>query len=132
MNRMGTARRIRVLIVDDEPAVVALTMTLLAEDDQLQVVGVAANGREAVELARELRPAAVVMDLYMPILDGIAATREILLELPETRVVLYTSSDEPGDFDRAFAAGAAACVPKNAGTERLVSTIREVTLHAPP
>ena len=80
----------RIAVVDDHDSVRAILATILSEYG-LDVVSVCANGREAVEASRELKPDAVVMDVRMPVLDGIAATREIKQVSPATRVILLTA-----------------------------------------
>jgi NarL family two-component system response regulator LiaR len=82
---------IRVLIVDDHSVVREGLRMFLARDPDLEVVGEAADGAEAIQQARLLRPDVVIMDLLMPVLDGIAATRAIRSELPETEVLALTS-----------------------------------------
>ena len=82
---------IRVLIVDDHSVVREGLRMLLARDPDLEVVGEAADGAEALEQARQMRPDVVVMDLLMPVMDGIAATQAIRRALPETEVLALTS-----------------------------------------
>ena len=128
---MAGSGSLLVLVVDDERLSRESTLELLGRAPELEVVGTAANGVEAVEAARRLRPDVIVMDLYMPLLDGIAATGRIVADRPETRVVLHTSSDQPGDEQRAHAAGAAGWVRKQDAFELLVETILSVAGRGP-
>jgi len=102
----GAAMVIRVLIVDDHSIVREGLSMLLARDPDLEVVGEAADGAEAIRQARHLRPDVVVMDLLMPVLDGFAATRAIRDELPETEVLALTSVLENASVVEAIRAGA--------------------------
>ncbi len=88
------------------------------------VVGEAANGEEAVEVARSTRPDVVLMDLSMPVLDGIEATRRITAELPDTRVVVLSMHDDPTRTRAAINAGAVGFLHKGATIDEVVSTIR--------
>ncbi len=97
---------IRVLIVDDHSVVREGLRMFLVRDPDLEVVGEAADGAEALEQARQLRPDVVVMDLLMPVLDGIAATRAIRREVPETEVLALTSVLESASVVDAIRAGA--------------------------
>jgi DNA-binding NarL/FixJ family response regulator len=97
---------IRVLLVDDHSVVREGLRMLLSRDPDLEVVGEAADGAQAIEQARQLRPDVVVMDLLMPVLDGMAATRAIRTELPETKVLALTSVLENASVLEAIRAGA--------------------------
>jgi len=97
---------IRVLIVDDHSVVREGLRMFLARDLELEVVGEAADGAEAIQQARLLRPDVVIMDLLMPVLDGIAATRVIRSELPETEVLALTSALESSLVVEALEVGA--------------------------
>jgi two-component system, NarL family, response regulator LiaR len=97
---------IRVLVVDDHSVVREGLRMFLARDPDLEVVGEAADGADAVELARQMRPDVVIMDLLMPVMDGIAATRVIRRELPETEVLALTSVLESASVVEAIRAGA--------------------------
>ena len=104
---------IRVLIVEDEDMFAELVATLLASDKRFDVVGRAHNGKEGVALASKLVPEVIVMDIGMPVLDGIEATRRIRRADPAVGVVIFTGSDEARDVERAREVGAAAFVQKS-------------------
>ncbi|MGN6799005.1 MAG: response regulator [Gaiellaceae bacterium] len=115
--------QVRVLIADDQRLFAEALEAILTTDGRIAVVGRAANGEEAVALARDGRPDVVLMDIAMPILDGIAATEAIGVEAPETRVVVLTGSDAPEDIARAEAAGASGYVTKDQVAGDLVRAI---------
>jgi DNA-binding NarL/FixJ family response regulator len=115
--------RVRVLIADDHRLFAEAIEAILTTDARIAVVGRAANGEEAVALARDGRPDVVLMDIAMPLLDGIAATRAIGVEAPDTRVVVLTGSDAPEDISRARAAGATGYVTKDQVAGDLVRAI---------
>ncbi len=125
----ASGRPPRVLVVDDAAAIRGEVRALL-EDSGLSVVGEAAHGAEGVALARELRPDVVVMDLRMPILDGIAATGQITRELPETRVVLFTVFDGQALQEAAQAAGATRFVSKSAPPAVVAAAVRDAASDA--
>ncbi len=117
-------RGIRIVLADDHEVVRQGLRMLLEGESDLRVVGEAADGQEAVELCRRLRPDVVIMDISMPRLDGLAATR-IIRDEGCCGTVLGLSMHEAGDVgDRMLAAGAVAHLPKNAAAERLVGAIR--------
>jgi DNA-binding NarL/FixJ family response regulator len=103
---------LRVLVADDQPLFLEALATTL-ELDGLDVVGMAHDGSEAARLAGQLLPDLVLMDLDMPVMDGIEATRLIREALPSTRIVIVTGSDSSDDVDRARRAGAAGYVTKD-------------------
>src|ERR671934_2984267 len=103
-------RVIKVLIADDQRLFAEALAAILATDARIEIVGRAADGREAVELARERRPDVVLMDLSMPVMDGIEATLAITAELHDTCVIVLTGSNDSADITRARAAGASAYV----------------------
>src|SRR5215210_877098 len=84
----------RIIIADDHPLFRSAIRHTLERDPSLQVIGEAANGREALELCRRLRPELVLMDIRMPEMDGIAATHAIKREFPKTLVLIFTAMDE--------------------------------------
>ena len=118
--------RVRVLLVDDDVAFLDALEAILAHELTLEVVGRAATGREAVERALELRPDVVTMDLEMPQLDGLAATRELVaLGLP-VKVIVVSASHYGDRAEEARAAGAAAFLTKSQAATQLVETIAAV------
>ncbi len=116
--------RVRVLVADDEPLFVETIEALLAEDDRVEVVGTAADGEEAVTLARSLEPDVILMDISMPTLDGIEAAREIREHVPAARILVLTGSSISADIDRSRQAGVAAFLTKDRlGTQLLDAII---------
>lgn len=117
---------IRVLIADDHPLFAQALEAILATDARIRVVGHARDGKEAVDLSRELTPDVVLMDISMPILDGIEATRQMRAESSPTSVLMLTGSNSPVDVDRAREAGAAAYVTKDHIAAELIDAILQV------
>ena len=117
---------IRVLVADDHPIVRSGIVALLAAAADIEVVGEAANGREAVDLALELSPELVLMDLQMPELNGDEATALILAALPETRVVVLTTYETDASILTAIEAGASGYLLKAAPQEEILAGIRSV------
>jgi DNA-binding NarL/FixJ family response regulator len=114
----------RVLVVDDT-SVIRREIRALLEDAGLTVVGEAAHGAEGVALARELRPDVVVMDIRMPILDGIAATSHITQDLPGTRVIMFSAFDDQDLRDLARAAGASRFLSKSSPPWAITDAVRD-------
>jgi DNA-binding NarL/FixJ family response regulator len=115
---------IRVLLVDDHSVVREGLRMLLSRDPDLEVVGEAADGVEAIEQARQLRPDVVVMDLLLPVLDGIAATRAIRTQLPETEVLALTSVLENASVVEAIRSGAIGYLFKDSQAAELRTAIK--------
>lgn len=115
---------IRVLIADDHPVVRAGLRTLLKRDPELDIIGEAANGTEAVAKARQLRPDVVLMDLLLPEIGGIAATAIIRNELPETEVLILTVVLEQASVFRAIRAGAIGYLLKGVSATELRSAVK--------
>ncbi len=122
----------RVLIVDDDPAFAEL-ITCVLRMDCVDVLAHALDGAEGVELALELSPDVVLMDVRMPRMDGLEATRRILASLPEARVLVVSSSKDPDDVQRALDAGASGYLPKDRATAELVERLDQLApLRAAP
>lgn len=115
---------IRVLVADDQAIVRDGLVTLLGLLDDVEVVGEAADGEEAVRLAVASRPDVVLMDLRMPVLDGAGATARILERLPQTAVVILTTYADDASIARALRAGARGYLTKDAGRAELSAAVR--------
>jgi DNA-binding NarL/FixJ family response regulator len=117
---------IRVLIVDDDALMRAGLRGVLSEDPEIEVVGEAVDGRDAVYRARLVRPDIVLMDVRMPGRDGIAATRDVLAAVPGVRVVILTTFEEDAYIFGALSAGASGFLLKRTRPEELLAAIRTV------
>lgn len=121
---------IRVMIVDDHPRVrQALTVFVDLWDDLL-LVGEADNGEQAISLIESLQPHIVLMDLMMPVMDGVTATRIIRQKYPNVAVVVLTSTVELDVIQRAIEAGAKTYMLKNVNIDTMVQTIRSAVDHS--
>jgi DNA-binding NarL/FixJ family response regulator len=119
-------KQIRVLIADDHLLFTEALEAILSGDDRITVVGRARDGGEAVALARELEPDLVLMDVSMPVLDGIEATREIRAAGNRAAILMLTGSNSRADVDSAREAGASGYVTKDRIASELVEAIVEV------
>jgi DNA-binding NarL/FixJ family response regulator len=117
-------RSAQIVIADDHPLMRSALRSLLEAQPELKVVGEAANGREALELCRRLRPQLVLMDLRMPEMDGIQATHAIKQELPSTIVVVITVFADERYLSEALTAGATGYILKAASPQEIVNAIR--------
>jgi DNA-binding NarL/FixJ family response regulator len=115
-----------VLVVDDHAVVRSGLKLLLDAEDDIEAVGEAGNARDAVFRVRSLKPDVVLMDLVMPGESGLDATRRIVQEAPETKVLVLSMQDDPSYVREAFAAGASGYVLKEAADTDVVAAIREV------
>jgi DNA-binding NarL/FixJ family response regulator len=118
-------RAVRILVVDDHRLFAESLMALLSEDDRVEVVGIATNGVEAVDLATELRPDVILMDLKMPVMDGLEATRRIRDRGISSQILILTGTDAPVDSEDATKAGASGYLRKERGVEELRSVFLE-------
>ena len=115
---------IRILLVDDQPLFREGLRTLLSVHPDFEVVGEAGNGEEAIRLVRSLLPSVVLMDLQMPVLDGVAATRRLHEEQPDCRVIVLTTFDDDEMVFDGLRAGAVGYLLKDAPSEKLAEAIR--------
>ena len=117
---------VRVLLVDDDQLMRAGLRAVLSSDAGIEVVGEAATGRAAVARVRALRPDLVLMDVRMPDLDGIAATREVLASSPDVKVVILTTFEQDDYIFGALSAGASGFLLKRTSPEELLAAIHTV------
>jgi DNA-binding NarL/FixJ family response regulator len=115
---------LRIVVADDQRAVREALATVLEAVPGFEVVGLAADGEEAVELAHRLSPAVVLMDLRMPNVDGVAATSRLAAELPDVKVVVLTTFADDASIMGALEAGALGFLTKDAGREQIALAVR--------
>jgi RNA polymerase sigma factor (sigma-70 family) len=121
-----TAEQVHVLLVDDDDLMRAGLKAVLSSDETIDVVGEASNGRTAVQRVHELRPDVVLMDVRMPDLDGISATREVVAASPEAKVVILTTFEQDDYIFGALNAGASGFLLKRTSPEELLAAIHSV------
>lgn len=115
-----------VLIVDDSPAVRKALCELFTREGEFEVCGQAENGREAIEKAQLLRPALIITDLSMPVMNGLEETRILKTLMPAVPVIIYTAHSNPAVDREALAAGASAVVSKSDAGASLIRKAREL------
>jgi DNA-binding NarL/FixJ family response regulator len=118
--------QITILIADDHPLIRGGLGAFIATESDLQVVAEATNGEEALERYREFRPEVVLMDLRMPVMDGLAATRATIDEFPDAKIVVLTTYDGDEDIYRALEAGAKGYLLKDMLRTEVISVVRAV------
>ena len=118
--------RITVLLAEDHPVVRKGLRALLAKEEDIKVVGEAATGRQAVEMTRRLHPAVVVMDIAMPLLNGLEATRQVLRVVPGTKVLVLSAHSDDEYVEQVTRMGAAGYLIKQSSARILGRAIREV------
>ena len=123
---MSNANKIRILIADDHKIVRDGLAALLGTKRDLEVIGTVGNGQEAVEKALALKPNVVIMDLMMPIMDGVEATREIRKAAPTVQILVLTTFGTSDGIAHAIQAGALGAMMKSADHEELAEAIRKV------
>jgi two-component system NarL family response regulator len=133
-NRKGVARTspLRVLVADDHRLMREGTAALLAADSGIEIVGLAAGGREAVELATRLNPDVVLLDVEMPDVGGLEACAAIHARLPEARILMLTVSEDALDVRGALSVGAAGYLLKDIRPEALVRAVRGASMVMAP
>lgn len=123
---MAPTPTIRVLAVDDHPLIRAGLSAFIGTESGIEVIGEAGNGEEALERFRELHPDVVLMDLSMPVMDGLEATRAILDEFPDARIIVLTTYDGDESIHRALEAGARGYLLKDMLVDEVTDVIRAV------
>ena len=123
---MNSVEQIRVLCVDDHPLIRKGIASILANESDMLLVAEASNGREAVQLFRQHKPDVTLMDLRLPELDGIAATKQIRIEFPAARIIALTSFDGDQEIYQALEAGARGYLLKEMVHTEVVRAIRTV------
>ncbi|MDJ0312162.1 response regulator transcription factor [Arthrobacter sp. H35-D1] len=121
-----TTETIDVVIVDDEKFVRGALRTYLSQVPDIMVVAEGENGADAVRLAHEIRPQVMLIDIQMPVMDGITAIRQIVADMPEIRILVVTGHISDIYLKAALIAGASGYVVKDAEPERIVTAVREV------
>jgi DNA-binding NarL/FixJ family response regulator len=119
-------KRITVLLADDHEVVLEGLQMLLNLEDDIEVVGEARTGRQAVQMAQKLRPDVVVMDIAMPVLNGLEATRQIRKALPASKVLALSAHSDDAYVDQLIALGATGYITKQSTAQVLSKAIREV------
>jgi NarL family two-component system response regulator LiaR len=125
MEQMNTPQTIEVMLVDDHNVVRSGLATFLRAYEDLELVGEARSGLEALQLVRQRQPDVILMDLLMPEMDGIAATQAILRDYPEIKIIAITSFDEEELVHGVLAAGAISYLLKNVSSDELAKAIRD-------
>src|SRR5215212_9158691 len=115
-----------IVVADDHPLFRSALASILSRHSDFEVVGEASDGREALKLCRNLRPDLVLMDVGMPRMDGLAATRAIKQEFPDTVVLILTSYEDPDYLFEAIKAGAAGYILKIASTQETIKAVKRV------
>jgi DNA-binding NarL/FixJ family response regulator len=124
--RQPRAKPVRILVVDDHPLMRATLAEIFDAQQDMEVVGQAGDGQQAVQLAQALRPDVIVMDIHMPRLNGLEATRRIIAHSPTCRVLMVTSGRLKDHLRAAQEAGASGLVVKGTDKAKLVGAVRAV------
>ena len=121
-----TTHRVRIVLVDDDDLMRAGLRSVLSSDETIEVAGEAGDGREAVDRVRRLNPDLVLMDIRMPNVDGISATRDVLSTFPDVKVVVLTTFEQDDYIFDALSAGASGFLLKRTKPEELIAAIHTV------
>jgi DNA-binding NarL/FixJ family response regulator len=119
-------KNIRVILADDHTVFRQGLKSLLSLEEDIKVVSEAANGKEAIDYAKQMHPDIIIMDINMPILNGLEATKKIKEELPKTKIIILTSQGDDKSIFNLIEAGAEGYLLKDVAAENLVSAIRDV------
>jgi len=123
---MNEKNKIKVIIADDHPLVRHGIKTVFEAYDEIALVGEAENGKQAIEMCEKLRPGIVLMDLVMPILDGVEATTRLIERWPDIKIIVLTSFNDMDLIKKSLKAGAVSYVLKNISGAKLVKTIKDI------
>jgi two-component system, NarL family, response regulator LiaR len=123
---MGEKNKIKVMIVDDHPLVRHGIKTVFEAYDDILLVAEAENGREAIKMCDKYMPDVVLMDMIMPVLDGVEATEQIIKNWPDVKIIALTSFNDEDLIRKSLKAGAVSYILKNISGARLVKTIKDV------
>ena len=126
---MDRIQNVKILLVDDQKLIRDILGALIEDQPGMRVVGEAENGRDALELTGQLRPDVVVMDINMPDLNGIDATRRIVAEFPDTKIIALSMHSDKQFVDAMLKAGASGYLLKDRSFEEVVRAIRSVVTH---
>lgn len=127
----SAVKNLRILVADDHPVVREGAALMIGNVPGWEVCGLAANGREVIAKALELRPDVIVLDLHMPELDGLGAVRELKKQLPAVELVIFSGMRSEGMVEQLFDAGARSFIGKTEGSELLIGAIRSAAEHKP-
>ena len=122
----GASRRVRVVVADDHKLVLQGLVSLLKEDEGIEVVGQAVNGREALEEIQRLRPDVALLDITMPEMNGLEVTRQVASQFPDVKVLILTMHEEEAFFFEALRSGASGYVLKGASSDELLAAVLAV------
>lgn len=118
--------KIKVLIADDHKMIRVALKSLLETEKDISVVGLAENGKDAIQKTSDLKPDVVILDLVMPVVDGVEATAEIHKRMPETKILILTTFGTSDGIAHAMEHGASGAIMKNADTLELITAIRNI------
>jgi DNA-binding NarL/FixJ family response regulator len=123
-------KKVTVLLAEDHQIVREGFRSLLKHERDIEVVGEAENGRQAITLVKKLRPAVVVMDIAMPLLNGLEATRQIRKEFPDTKVIILSAHSDDAYVEQVIELGAAGFLLKQASSHNLATAVHRVMRRA--